>query len=205
MARIVNKYVIPDGDFGNTRAGAIKKIQQVFEANREAIVRSLYEHAELARIDRMPDEYSFFEGRVLDNLSEEYGGRDSRKRVKDKRTHRWRENDVDIEEALDKTLNNMILTPPAERGKRNFLQAIKSSNERMYHYIKSRMASMTREHGYYDGIPLGDLWWDESAEHTTYMIRTKDGKMLKAVLESLDDNSPEWHLYDMSTGKELLF
>ena len=203
MARIVNKYIIPDGELTTTRQGALKRIQAVFSANREAIEASIREYAASTQGEIRGSIYDVFETNVLENLSEKYGGRDKRKKVKDKQGY-WHENDINIEEALNKSLNSMSLTPPAERGKRNFLVAIKHQNARMYDYIKRRMGALTREHGFFDGIPLGDVWYDDSAEHTTYMIRTADGKLLKAIFEATDDGSPEWHLYD-ENGKELIF
>ena len=205
MARTVNKYIVPDaGDIPQTRAGAIKRIQQVFAANRQAIAASMYEYAEFDKDAIIPDPYDFFEGRVLERLSEKYGGEDARRRVKNKKTGRWEENDVNIEEAIDKSLNSWSLTPPAERAKRNFLHAIRNSNERMFNYIKSRMGVITREHGYFDGIPLGDIQYDDTAEHSTYLIRTTNGKFLRAVFHSDGNDSPKWHLYD-ENGQELIF
>lgn len=199
MARIVNKYIVPDSEgYSDTRAGAIKRIQQVFAANREAIARTLQEHKDKVHPDYMPDDYSFFEGKVLDNLSERYGGKNKQLRVKDKKTNRWRDNDINVERAIDITLNNRVLTSYEEAGKRGFLKAIRNSNQRMYNYIKRNMATISIEHGYDDGIPLGDIWYSDTDEFQTYLIRTRDGRILKAVLEAKDDDSPEWHLYDMS-------
>ena len=205
MGRIVNKYTVPDGTAQPNRQGAIKRIQEVFEANKEAITASVYEVVSATHAELDDSVYDVFERSVLDNLSEDYGGNDARKKVKN-RYGTYVKNDVNIEQAIDKTLLNQHFTPLAERYKRNFLTSIRNANQRMYNYIKSQMGARNREHGYYDGIPLGDITYDEFAEHTTYLIRTADGKFLKAVFEAVDgENSPTWHLYDVAEKKEIIF
>ena len=126
MARKVNDYTIPETR-GNvsTRAGAIKRIKQVYEANKDMIDDRIREWS--SGEGRPPrDFYKHFEQNVLENLSSKYGGDNEYNlvRVNGKKV----EQHLRINEALEKSLRNAEYTPYADRARMNFLKGLKKSD-----------------------------------------------------------------------------
>lgn len=198
MARQVNKYFIPDlDDIPNTRQGAITAARRVFEANKDAIRASMLEY-QMDNPGRMPDPFDFFQGQVLNKLSVQYGG-DNEKR-QEKIDGKIRPVDVNIDEALNRTLRAWSLTSKREWSKRNFLSALKNSNLKLFNHLRSRMATRSLEHGWYEDIPLDDIWRDDTAAEPTYFVRLANGEILRFTLtnEGNDDESPKWIAYTMS-------
>ena len=123
----VNNYTIPETR-GNvsTRAGAEKRIRQVYEANKDAIDARIYEEA-AARGGRPPkDMFAAFKNNVMGNLSSKYGGDNEYNKLK--KNGRLVEEHLRINQALEKTLNNSLFTPYKNRARMNLLNHLRKTD-----------------------------------------------------------------------------
>lgn len=185
--RKVNNYVIPERQSEPTRADAIKRIQEVYAANRDQINRRIIETMEESGAYIRGSYYDVFESEVLERLSAEFGGEDRRERIKV--NGKWKENKIDIEQALNDTLRGIHYTPYKERAKRNFLSAIKSGYSSYWRFLQKQFTGRT-----YDEVPLDNVWYNEGED--AYYIRLPDGSIVYFVKEEDKNGYKKWVLYN---------
>lgn len=124
----VNNYIIPETR-GNvsTRAGAEKRIRQVYEANRDMIDARIFEEA-AARGGRPPkDMFAAFKNNVMGNLSNEYGGDNDYNKIR--KGGKMITEHLRINQALEKTLNNALFTPYEDRARVNLLTHLRKTDK----------------------------------------------------------------------------
>lgn len=136
--RKVNKYIIPETR-GNvrTRQGAIKRIKQVYEANRDIIEARMFEHAAQAGVRPPDDFYAAFEDNVLQNLHVSFGGDQTQDKIW--KNGRYVEEKLRINEALEKSLNNAFFTPYKDRARMNLLIGLRKNDPSGYREIVKRL------------------------------------------------------------------
>ena len=195
--RKVNLYTIPESSEATpaTRQGALKRIQEVYAANKDEIHRVLMEVEAAEDPRRRPlykgtTYYDVFEQNVLDNLSEKYGGNDERDRIK--KGNQWVENDVNIEEALDKVLRNRKFTSLQNRFKINFLNAIKKSHPSYWQFLQKHFGYAGAT---YEGISLDAITFDESTGE--YIVLLPNGQRVRFVQERNSAGSYVWVMYNL--------
>lgn len=193
--RRVNLYEIPESSEATpaTRQGAIKRIQEVYAANKKEINRVLLEMQAAEDPRRRPlykgtTFYDIFEQNVLDTLSYKYGGNDERDRIK--KNGNWQENDVDIEEALEKTLKNRKFTSLQNRFKINFLNSIKKAHPSYWEFLKKHFAYGGAT---YEGISLDAINYDESTGE--YIVLLPNGQRVRFAQERNSAGSYVWVMY----------
>lgn len=193
--RQVNLYKIPESSEATpgTKQGALKRIREVYEANKVEINRVLLEMQAAEDPRRRPlyrgtTFYDIFEQNVLDTLSAKYGGNDERDRIK--KDKEWVENDVNIEEALDRTLRNRKFTSLQTRFKINFLNAIKKSHPSYWQFLQKHFAYGGAT---YEGISLDAITFDESTGE--YIVLLPNGQRVRFVQERNSAGSYVWVMY----------
>lgn len=138
MARKVNKYVIPETR-GNvtTRKGAIKRIRETYEANKDLIDQRFWDEAAQTGGRPPKDYYKAFEDNVLQNLHHSFGGDQTSDKIwKD---GRYVEEKLRINEALVKSLNNSLFTPYKDRARMNLIKGLKKNDPDGYREITRRL------------------------------------------------------------------
>lgn len=188
--------MVPEEEVPQNRAGALRRIRTVYEANKNEIGYRVLMYANETGGEPPESMYDFFEEAVLNRLTENYGGYDKRKRVrKDKKMVI---NDVNIEEAIDKTLRGYDLTPRGETSTRNFLNGLRNNYGRYWNFLRQSFGLNTPG-ATVDGIPLDSVRWDPAVGG--YVVLLPSGKQVYFVREVGPNGSYNWVMYDYGTDQ----
>lgn len=181
--RKVNRYTIPETR-GNvrTRQGAIKRIRQTYEANKDIIDQRIFEEA--ARLGGRPpaDYYEAFKDNVLNNLHHSFGGDQMQDKVW--KNGRYVVEKLRVNEAIEKTFNNAIMTPYADRARMNLLKGLKKTDP-------DGLRQLTKEMG--RAIGYEDI--DYAADTGEYMIKMPTGAIYYITQET-EQGRYGFHIFD---------
>lgn len=171
----VYKYYFPDMR-GNvsTKAGAEKKARMAYQRNKDEIDAVFSEQG--GRLRKGVTIEDWFTSLVMDNLSEEYGGKDKK--------HKG----VKIREAMEISFRSHALTRPGDVAKRNILNTLKQQEPTAYW-------AFYREHrGNIDAM-ISSIEWQGGFDLSGYRFYDANSSywfMYSMMAEP--GKSPEWEL-----------